>query len=261
MMSMIDSKPKIELHNSKYELSLEHVKSLSSLKLPFRGRKEINALTVPENPRCQAALITGVDSIIPFRVLRARISWRLRMLAERIDGKMSLALSGHVMTGVRDSDITTGLKFGLGETCRYLEDCGREYARLGGRREIDKLSPQGTQAADAAEHWSKIAADAQDEKGVKFSLAVTYLALCNMMIIDLLKGALHRGWGGFFLAVCAPAQVVVSIVLICVMSDQFTSFKNFETSMRQFKISFATLCICSYSVWQAFSGVNYFGAF
>jgi hypothetical protein len=35
----------------------------------LRGRKEINALTVPENPRCQAALITGVDSIIPFRVL------------------------------------------------------------------------------------------------------------------------------------------------------------------------------------------------
>jgi hypothetical protein len=35
----------------------------------LRGRKEINALTVPENPSCQAALITGDDSIIPFRVL------------------------------------------------------------------------------------------------------------------------------------------------------------------------------------------------
>ena len=33
-----------------------------------RGRKEINALTVPENPRCQAALMTGADSIIPFLV-------------------------------------------------------------------------------------------------------------------------------------------------------------------------------------------------
>jgi hypothetical protein len=90
-MSVTKEKEERNLYLDRYRLIMLEIKErtpsigeIASGRTLLRGRKEINALTVPENPRCQAALITGVDSIIPFRVLSPTIARELCFLQLRM---------------------------------------------------------------------------------------------------------------------------------------------------------------------------------
>ncbi len=65
---------------------------------------------------------------------RSRLAWRLRWLADRVDGQMTLTLSGSVPEDVTRGDLWDALTFGLTAARRYIVDLHRD-------RSIDRPQP------------------------------------------------------------------------------------------------------------------------
>jgi len=55
-----------------------------------------------------------------------RLGWRLRKLAERLDGRTTYTVHGQLPAECRDADLWDALAYGLAATQQYLADLRRE---------------------------------------------------------------------------------------------------------------------------------------